>query len=432
MAAHEQRLATALGKHRDGELVAAEALYREILSQHPQHAPAHHYLGFLLLQTGRFADAAAQLKCAIGLDASRAEWHFNLGIAHFRLGELDASIDAYSAAIEIDPGRYFYWTNLGTVLEQQGQAARAEQCYLAATSIDPDCPDAYYLLSSLCLGQRRYPEARRYNDLGIIAAPSQGHSLIVIAQAYHGLGRVDEAISLFERRLADAPDDAVAAHLLLAYRGQNAPERCARSYVEQTFDGFAHSFDVILGRIGYSAPQWAQDYLAGLPVDDASLNALDLGCGTGLVGMRLARHVRSMTGVDLSAAMLEQAAQKQCYDRLCRADIAEFLATSAERYELIVCMDTFIYIGRLDELIALIHARLDAGGRFLFSTEKLEEPAAEGFRLNISGRYSHHQDYLTRLLALSGFEIEQRCDADIRNESGCPVRGQFYCAVRVR
>lgn len=428
MAEQERRWNAALGKHRDGELPGAEALYREILSQNPQHAAARHYLGFLLLQTGRSGEAADQLAFAVGLDARHAEWHFNLGIALSRLGRIPECIDAYLAAIAIDPDRYFYWTNLGSAFEQDGQDARAEQCYLAAAKIDPDCPDAYFLLSSLCLKQRRYAEARHHNDCGIIAAPEAGHSLIVLAQAYHGLGRTQDAISLFERRLELAPSDAVAAHLLVAYRGQDAPERCADRYVEQTFDAFAHSFDDILGRIGYCAPQWAEDCVAGLSIPEASLAVLDLGCGTGLVGERLARYAGFMTGVDLSALMLEQAEKKRCYDLLCRFDIAAFLSQQQQRYDLIVCMDTFIYIGRLDELIALIYQRLNAGGRFLFSTEKLEQ--AQGFRLNSSGRYSHHQDYLGGLLKAAGFIVEQRCDADIRRESGCPVAGQFYCAIR--
>ena len=53
--------------------------------------------------------------------------------------------------------------------------------------------------------------------------------------------------------------------------------------------------------------------------------ALDLGCGTGLVGERLRKMVRRLEGVDLSEAMLAEARRKQIYDRLHKGDLTQFL-----------------------------------------------------------------------------------------------------------
>jgi predicted TPR repeat methyltransferase len=415
--------------HLDGELLAAEAFYREIVSVCPSEAKARHYLGFLLQQTDRLSDACEQLTCAIALDGRHAEWHFNLGIVRSRQGQVAAAIDAFSAAIAINPDPYFYWTNLGACFEQSLGVDRAEQCYLTAVKIDPGCPDAYYLLSALCLKLARFNDARHFNDCGIIAAPEEGQSIIVRGQAYHGLGRAEEAIALFER-WQQAEDNPVAAHLLAAYRGLLAPDQCSRQYVEQTFDASAHSFDHILGRLKYCCPELVGDYLDALELSPVSLDVLDLGCGTGLVGERLKQVARILTGVDLSAAMLDQAAAKQLYQHLYKFDIADFLSSSEGVFDLVTCMDTFIYIGRLEEVLALIYLRLKKGGRFIFSTEKLLSAHGRGFQLNISGRYSHHQDYLTKLLGDIGFQIEDRRDVHIRTESGCPIEGEFFCAVR--
>ena len=43
--------------------------------------------------------------------------------------------------------------------------------------------------------------------------------------------------------------------------------------------------------------------------------AADLGCGTGLMGPLLRSHVACLEGADLSAAMVERAREKGCYDR---------------------------------------------------------------------------------------------------------------------
>ena len=422
----------ALRKHLDGDLEAAEHLYREIILADPADAQAMHYLGYLLQQSDRLQEAFEQLTAAIAIDDRHAEWHFNLGIVFSRLGKVTAAIDAFTRAIAIDPDKYFYWTNLGAAFESDQEWIRAEQCYQAAVNIDPNCPDAFYLLSALYLKQERFEEARHCNYRGIVAEPAGSKPKMVLGQALYELGRVEEAISLFENWLAEEPDNPVATHLLAAYRGQQVPTRCSSQYVEQTFDAFANSFESVLGRLKYCGPQLVQDHLAELDLPASSLSILDLGCGTGMVGEVMKPYARELVGVDLSQAMLDRSAEKQVYRQLHKSDITEFLRTTGEHYDLISCMDTFVYLGRLDEVLALIHQKLRVGGMLFFSTEKLLENSGLDYRLNISGRYSHHPGYLTTLLVNTGFSLQRMTDVPIRNESGCQIEGQFVCASRAK
>jgi predicted TPR repeat methyltransferase len=420
----------ALRKHLDGDLESAEKLYRDILIASPGEAQAKHYLGYLLQQTDRLQEAFEQLSEAIALDDRHAEWHFNLGIVLLRQGLVRASIEAFSRAIAIDPEKYFYWTNLGAALESNREWVRAEQCYKTAVNLDPHCPDAFYLLSALCQSLERFQEARHFNYCGIIVAPADSNSKIMRGQAYYELGRMDDAITLFENWLKDEPGNPVATHLLAAYRGKQPPQQCSREYIEQTFDAFADSFDNVLGRLKYSGPQLVQNYLATLNLPATGLRVLDLGCGTGLVGEKTIPYARLLVGVDLSQAMLDQSSEKHIYHQLHRSDISEFLRATEDQYDLITCMDTFIYLGRLEETLELIFQKLTSGGKLLFSTEKLPGAYEQSYKLNISGRYSHHQDYLTTLLNKTGFDIMQMKDVAIRTESGCPIEGQFVCVCR--
>ena len=420
----------AFRKHIDGDLAAAELLYRQIILANPEEPKAKHYLGFLLQQTDRLDEALEQLTGAITLDDRHAEWHFNLGIVLSKLGRIAAAINALSSATDIDPGKYFYWTNLGASLESNHEWARAEQCYKTAISIDPNCPDAFYLLSALCLKLERFAEARHFNYRGIVAVSADSQSKIILGQAYHELGRTAEAIALFEIWLAAEPDNPVATHLLTAYRGQEIPNQCTSQYIEATFDAFANSFENTLGKLNYCGPQLVRDFLAVLNFPASGLSVLDLGCGTGMVGEVLKPYANALVGVDLSLAMLDQAAAKQIYHHLHKSDITDFLLACRDQYDLITCMDTFIYLGRLDEILALIYQKLKNGGMFLFSTEKLLGTHKFAYRLNVSGRYSHHHDYLTTMLSNTGFKIANICDVSIRKESGCPIEGQFVCTSR--
>ncbi|BBP00730.1 tetratricopeptide repeat protein [Sulfuriferula nivalis] len=418
----------ALRHHQNGDLVTAEQLYREIILTAPENPDAMHYLGFLLQQTDRLAEAFEQITAAIALDNTHAEWYFNLGIVLSRQGLFEPAIDAYTSAITLDRDKYFYWTNLGAAFEANQELDKAEHCYIVATKIDPNCPDAFYLLSVLYLGQERYSEARHNNHCGIIVDPTKVNSRIVLGQAYYELGRAEEAIAVFETWLRAEPDNPVATHMLNAYRGQQAQPQCTSQYIEQTFDTFANSFENVLGRLRYCGPQLVQEHIASYYPPSKNLNVLDLGCGTGLVGTVLQPYAHRLTGVDLSQAMLNQAATKQIYHQLHKADITAYLASTDEQFDLITCMDTLIYLGHLDEIFALIHRRLKPDGMLIVSTEKLAVVNDLGYKLNISGRYSHHADYLVSSLTKTGFQIDYIRDVPIRTEAGCQIDGQFICA----
>ncbi|OIR06583.1 malonyl-[acyl-carrier protein] O-methyltransferase [mine drainage metagenome] len=425
-------LHAALREHSHGNLVAAESLYREIILADPDEPQAKHYLGFLLQQTDRLPEALQQITEAIAIDNHYAEWHFNLGIVCSMLGMVCEAIDAFSSAIAIDPEQYFYWTNLGACFELNQAWIQAEQCYKKASTINPDCPDAFYLLSALYLKTERFPEARHFNYRGIIAEPPDKTPRIIRGQAYYELGRIDEAISLYESWLLKEPDNPVAHHLMIAYQGMPAPEKCASQYIEQTFDAFANSFENTLNRLNYAGPQLVLDYLETLHLQSATLRTLDLGCGTGLVGNILKPYASTLIGIDLSRGMLDQASEKQIYHHLHQSDITDFLSSSLEQYDLITCMDTFIYIGKLNEVLALIYQNLKVNGLLIFSTEKILGTHNLDYQLNISGRYSHHHDYLTALLKSTGFTILNIRDVAIRKESGYPIEGQFICASRTQ
>ena len=64
---------------------------------------------------------------------------------------------------------------------------------------------------------------------------------------------------------------------------------------------------------GYGPSHQATEDLAilrGMP----NLTIVDAGCGTGLIGVELARHgYRTIDGVDLSPAMVERARQRNVY-----------------------------------------------------------------------------------------------------------------------
>src|SRR5437660_3783344 len=96
-----QLLATAVRLHQAGQLVAAEACYRQVLAAQPNLAEGHFGLGDALIGQGKFDEAVAAYRRAIGIRSNNAEAHFNLGTALAAQGKLDEAVAAYRQAIGI-------------------------------------------------------------------------------------------------------------------------------------------------------------------------------------------------------------------------------------------------------------------------------------------------------------------------------------------
>jgi predicted TPR repeat methyltransferase len=426
----KRSLEAAIRHHLAGRHDEAEAEYRGIIADDPALAAPKYWLAFMLQQTGRLEQACELMSESLRLDDTQAEWFYNYGILLDRLGRAAQAVQAFLDAIALDPQRYFCWTNLGSLYEKIGDPVRAEQSYLLAIHLDPDCPDAFYLASALYTEQQRFTEAKQFYCRGFVAGPVADKSRIRLSLAYYELGRTEEAIALIDDWLAQQPEHPVAQHLAVAYKGLPAPQRCSQAYVESSFDGFAASFELTLSKLNYAGPQALAAELQALDFSGIAVHTLDLGCGTGLNGAHLKSVSSRLEGIDLSQPMLDIARQKGVYDRLTKTEICDFLARSTDRYDLIGCIDTLIYFGALEEIIALAARNLKAGGWFIFTTEKLADDAAQcGYRLNISGRYSHRESYVRALLQANGFAPPHLRDLTLRMEAGMPIAGQM---LRVR
>ena len=74
-----EAFALAFQYHQTGRLADAEALYRQILAEQPNHADALHHLGVIAHQAGHHDLAIALIRDAIALAPSNAAAHSNLG-----------------------------------------------------------------------------------------------------------------------------------------------------------------------------------------------------------------------------------------------------------------------------------------------------------------------------------------------------------------
>ncbi len=256
------------------------------------------------------------------------------------------------------------------------------------------------------------------------------------ALGWYKLGEIQEAAGdlkaaaiAWHNALALDPADHSGAKLMLALAGVGEAEAAPPSaFVETLFDQYADKFDhSLVATLGYRVPELLIGAITAASPQRFGL-ALDLGCGTGLMGERLRPVCDRLEGFDISGQMLRKARAKNIYDRLEKTDLTDF-ACSEPKADLVVAADVFMYVGPLDRIVAKSRQMLSDGGLFAFSGERLDRE--DGFALQPSRRYAHSEGYVRQVLSEAGLSVISLEDHVIRQDRGRPVAGMIVTAGKV-
>lgn len=373
-----------------GDAATAEHAYLQALSSDENLIDARFGLGVTYFRSARYGDAATELQAVILAGAADGATCMLFGKSLYLVGRFPESAEAFEQA--------------SMAMPLQGDSLR---CYARArtyaTMIAGRTEDAL----------ANYPALAGIEVEPIDVVISDGFGLL------SGYGHRDAAARLGELLIAAKPDDAVQRHLNDAVAGR-AIDRVPPAYVEAHFDAFADGFDDKLVHVlGYRVPEC----LAALVRRHRTAfdHVLDLGCGTGLAAEHLRPLAGTLSGVDLSARMLEQAVSRAVYDTLGHAEALAHLKANPATFDLVFAADTLIYFGRLDALMATVAQAITPGGIFAASIEN----AARDFEILPSGRFAHAMTYVSRL-AEHYFELLEQQATDIRLEANVPVKGTLF------
>jgi predicted TPR repeat methyltransferase len=290
-----------------------------------------------------------------------------------------------------------------------------------------------WALDYLARGDRR--AAAELLEQVVEAAPGFAAAWFALAGLREAQGDRERAIAaLAEARNADGADHQGARlHLARLGAGDITPAMLTE-HVRRTFDEHAPRFEDNLRRLDYRGPQlllaavMAAARAAGRAPRFGSL--LDLGCGTGLAGQAFRSEVDRLTGIDLSPAMLAEAARKGIYDRLEQRELIAFLAAEADggtRHDLVVAADVFVYLPDLAPAARAAARVLAPSGLFAFT---VETHGGEGALLRPTLRYAHGSAHVRAAIADAGLDLSYFGEAATRSEKGEPVRGLIAVAMR--
>ncbi len=436
-----------------GQPEAAAAVSAQLVDQSSDNAELAVFHGGLLLHLRRYQDALDWLTEAARRHPDNASLLANLSVARRYCGQLNEAVEAADQALAQAPDLLAAWNALLLALVSADQLDRARTELALAMELHPGAASLQHLRGQLAekdgpsarqpdsaTAMRLLDEARRLVSAGslgpaeatfrqaLAVEPDSMRARLGLGELLLRLERPQEAARELAAVVRQMPSHARSRHLLAVASG-TAPPVASTEYVRELFDGMAETFDDHLQeRLGYTVPEEMAGYLLDLVGYDLG-EVLDLGCGTGLLGERIAGNSRAIDGVDLSARMLLQARKKGCYRELHLAEMVDLLRDGGRQWQTITAADVFIYHGKLDELLVHVHMALHREGCFAFSVESIDE--GDGFDVDMaSGRYQHSKAYLDSVLQAAGFDAVRYFDTTIRQESGRPIPGWIVLARR--
>jgi predicted TPR repeat methyltransferase len=292
------------------------------------------------------------------------------------------------------------------------------------------CPDP--------IAERRYAYAKAAADEGdwraaaevleqaLERVPGWPPAWFALGEARQRLGDLVGAAQAFRACLEADPEDAQGAAARLSLLGSDvAATSLPAAYVARLFDDYAPRFAAhVTEKLAYRGPEIILAALDAAAPGRSFRAAIDLGCGSGLMGRAIKPRVERLAGVDLSAGMIAQARASNVYDRLEVDEAITFLLAARKRScDLLLAADALAYFGDLAPLFSAAARTLEPGGLFAFTVEALNEG---DYRLRDTMRFAHSNAHVEAAAAAASLRVAHAQDAPTRLEAGAPVPGRAF------
>jgi len=268
-------------------------LLEKQIAEHPDDALSHFHLGEVHALEGRWEEAMACYKKALGLPglppANRAVVYQNLAnvyllkghpalaleacqrafeedrhiaIPHFLAAEALAQMGRYQEALgameaylkqagqktcrplDVDPNPAYILTFVGNCYLALDQPSQAEEAYREALTDDRTFPQALLGLGKAAFAQGKWQDASASLRAFLQVSPDHGEGMELLAQCALKLGAYDEARTLYQKLAEKVP--SAMAHFALACLAdskgevQEAIERCRKALTWDPADPRIH------------------------------------------------------------------------------------------------------------------------------------------------------------------------------------------------
>jgi predicted TPR repeat methyltransferase len=378
--------------------------------------------GLLAEKAGNPKGALESMQRAVDMAPEWAPGLLEMALLLARLNQFEASIAFAEKVHQLEPHNPMVLAGTIDIAHRAGNLEMAIRLLRHGLTVVPNDPQLRELLANDLNGVQQHAEAAEIWTGLLLEQPDNTRALMGRMQAKLAEKDLPAAQVDAQALLALHPQDPVYAYFAELAHGRTPPRQPVQLN-QQLFDGMASTYDMHMVRIlRYQLPKLvAEKLIQSHP--DKKLNVLDLGCGTGLLGVYLGHPDGAMVGVEISRKMIEQAARHNVYDKFHTVDLHDALSETPDAlYDVITALDVFSYAGDLDHAIPHAHRLLVPGGQLVFSCEAAPEGDVD-VMLTASGRYAHNKSHVQHLCEVSGFANIDIENTVVFHENGVPVQG---------
>ena len=366
----------------------AEKVLKILIKKNPEYVNAYKCLGIILTNLKKFQECEKVIKKFIQINPESDEGYNILGIVLTNLKKFEEAKEVLKQALKINPKNANAYFNLGNLYSQKNLPEIAIKYLEKALLFDSENAESYYLLGL------------NFKNIGLLKKGAENFKKCLKINANH----------------------KTALHLYNSLLGHNS-KRPPDEYIIGLFDFYAESFEnSLIDNLDYRVPKEIK-HLLSKKLEKSLGSILDLGCGTGLVGLELKNNFSYLEGIDLSKAMIEEAKQKKIYNKLVQSEITQYLKNYNLNFDYFIAADVFIYVGDLFEVFKLIKNRNTKSGNLIFS---IEENLSNNYHLEKTGRYSHSRNYIKYLCKKLHFSVVYKKEINIRKGDNKYINGLLY------
>ena len=207
-------------------------------------------VGQILMQSGRYAEAADMFRQAALLSEDDQSIRERLAIAYFRnkqfresaqtlgkltdkepyakradlfqlLGECQMELsdshgarNSFERAAELNPYSAQAWQSFGRACLEAGDLKRADFALRRAIGVDASLGETHLLMGYLHLKERKFNEALASFRKASTLAPNDATAICMVGYVYEKMGRTDQAMQYYAQALKVKPGDSLASQLM--------------------------------------------------------------------------------------------------------------------------------------------------------------------------------------------------------------------------
>jgi arylsulfatase A-like enzyme/Flp pilus assembly protein TadD len=186
----------------DNRIQDARGYLTKTLKLDPNSPTALRQLGELEFGAGEFRQASLHLKKAIEIRSDDSTAAFELGQALEKSGDFAGARDALEASLKLSPSQMTARLLLGHVYLRLKDPKNAEDQFEAAQLVDSNNSEARLGLAEAQIQESKFSDAMPDLEAFVKENPRNAEALRLLAQAYRGIGREQDARQAEQRAAA--------------------------------------------------------------------------------------------------------------------------------------------------------------------------------------------------------------------------------------